>query len=855
MNEPRRERLKEALLLLEGLPEDERDAWIDRRLADDPQLQAEVRSLLSAFDPLRGDLMEPAESGPSRPLPPSSADRFGPFTIDSLLGRGGMADVYRAHQETPIRRTVALKILRPGGTPGQLLSRFEAERHVIARMEHRNIARLLDAGTDARGMPYIAMELVDGPPITEYARIHGLSVPARLELFIQVCRGVQHAHAKGILHRDLKPSNILIAEEDAQPVPKVIDFGVAKLIHPDASQPRQTLSGQVLGTVEYMSPEQADPRRPDLDVRSDVYSLGVVLYELLTDSLPFSDIASHATTTNSLHQFLSTHRAVAPSLRLAASHRPEKPSRSIPAELDCVCLKSIEPDANLRYASVGDFADDIERFLRGDVVKARKPTTGYVARKFVQRNRVSVAIGAIVLLAALALAIAIVAGYLQTTTQRDRAEAAVAELTQERDRTKAALADTEAVANYLRDLLMRAHPAKLGPKATITALLTAAAADLKTSPPSSPAIRARIAFAVAEPLYLVGDFTNAGELLEPVADDQPDEQTPEGQELHGRILMRLGYIASRKGDLAGSERRFEQAAQFAKARALTKIEFQANGAIAQSLTARGDYPRAIEMLRSLLDSPTAKTDDLLRASVLSNLGTTLGRSGRFKDGLTYSREGYELRRANRPTDPNTYAMGWQLAVSYMESQQLDDAIALLASTNEQASLSMGPDNADVLAGIIMLNYAKARAGQGGPELIPPMQTALAKQRQSSIPLAQICYSHAYIALAHSYVGQTQEGIDLANRIIAELAATTSDDDLTSVQLRLLLGTGFSMSGAHEPASAWLHQAFEASQRSASARALAPRIAHALSVNYGRMGDPALETHWKSIGNGAVGHDR
>src|SRR5262249_26735384 len=269
----------------------DRAAFVDEACAGQPELRQRVRELLEAHDESRGPLdAPPADIGGSAALPSASAapgTAIGPYRLLQPIGEGGMGTVWLAEQTAPVQRQVALKVIKPGLDSAQISARFEAERQTLALMDHPNIAKVHDAGMTASGRPYFVMELVQGVPITEYCDAHRLTPRQRLELFVPVCQAVQHAHQKGIIHRDLKPSNVLIARYDDQPVPKVIDFGLAKAAGPQlTAETLVTGFGAIVGTLEYMSPEQAEPNNLDIDTRSDIYSLGVLLYELLTGTTP-----------------------------------------------------------------------------------------------------------------------------------------------------------------------------------------------------------------------------------------------------------------------------------------------------------------------------------------------------------------------------------------------------------------------------------------------------------------------------------------------------------------------------------------------------------------------------------------
>lgn len=328
--------------------------------------------------------------------------RIGHYKLLQRIGIGGMGEVWMAEQEKPVRRRVALKLIKAGMDTDQVVARFEAERQALAMMDHQNIAKVLDAGTTEDGRPYFVMELVQGISITQYCDQNKLSVNDRLNLFLPVCKAVQHAHQKGIIHRDLKPSNILVTLYDGRPVPKVIDFGLAKALQHRAKLTDKTLFtefGQVVGTLQYMSPEQAEMNALDIDTRTDVYALGVLLYELLTGSTP---IDKETLAKNAVYKVLETIREQdppRPSARLSSSGNaiagisqqrqidPRKLGEILRGDLDWIVMKALEKDRTRRYETANGFAADVQKYIEGDVVEARPPSTAYRFQKFIRKNR------------------------------------------------------------------------------------------------------------------------------------------------------------------------------------------------------------------------------------------------------------------------------------------------------------------------------------------------------------------------------------------------------------------------------------------------------------------------------------
>jgi tetratricopeptide (TPR) repeat protein len=408
----------------------ERVAFLDQACKGDGELRRQVERLLHAQHQLGSFLEQPAAAqgatsdhvAPGRWIDPAATpppaegpgSRIGPYKLLQQVGEGGMGVVFMAEQEQPVRRKVALKIVKPGMDSGQVIARFEAERQALALMDHHHIARVLDAGTTASGRPYFVMELVKGVPITKFCDEQHLSPRERLELFVPVCQAIQHAHQKGIIHRDIKPSNVLVTLYDGRPVPKVIDFGVAKAIEQRLTERTLfTQLGQVVGTLEYMSPEQAELNQLDIDTRSDIYSLGVLLYELLTGSTPLEKQMLRSAAFAEMLRMIREEEPPRPSTRLSASAdklptisaqrktEPGKLAKLVRGELDWIVMKTLEKDRGRRYETANGFARDIQRYLADEPVQACPPSAAYRLRKFARKNRKALfTAGAFVLLLA-----------------------------------------------------------------------------------------------------------------------------------------------------------------------------------------------------------------------------------------------------------------------------------------------------------------------------------------------------------------------------------------------------------------------------------------------------------------------
>ncbi len=434
----------------------ERAAYLEEACAEKPDVRSQVEELLRLHDTvgafLESPILDPDTVLEPSPLTESPGTVIGRYRLLEKIGEGGMAVVHMAEQERPIRRKVALKIIKLGMDTRQVIARFEAERQALAMMDHPSIAKVLDAGATETGRPYFVMELVQGVSITEYCDGNSLGTKDRLALFVQVCHAVQHAHQKGIIHRDIKPSNVMVTHHDGKPVPKVIDFGIAKATNQRLTEKTLfTRYAHLIGTPAYMSPEQAELSDLDIDTRTDIYSLGVLLYELLTGTTPFSEEELRKAGYVEMQRVIREQEPVKPSTRIRTAHVaqpppaggtkqpssaggtgitpegggatgvPRTPYQQVRGDLDWIVMKTLEKDRSRRYDTAGGLAEDIRRHLEHEPVLARGPGVAYRLRKFLRRHRVQV--GIIVVVAAAAVAV----GGILSMWNRDRAQLAEAE--------------------------------------------------------------------------------------------------------------------------------------------------------------------------------------------------------------------------------------------------------------------------------------------------------------------------------------------------------------------------------------------------------------------------------------------
>jgi eukaryotic-like serine/threonine-protein kinase len=738
-------------LLFEGACEQPpacRADWLRQQCADDPEVVGKVERMLLRDSAAASLLDAPAlgagfHVGRADELDQrlrEELDAGGRFRIVSLLGEGGFGSVYRAEQLAPVRRDVALKVIKLGMDTRRILARFEAERQTLAVMNHSAISRLLDAGVTRSGRPYFAMELVEGPPITAYCDSSRLGMSERLELFIRVCEAIRYAHQRGVLHRDIKPSNILVAQRDGESCPVVIDFGIARAL--DAESGAATLMtehGQMVGTPEYMSPEQAEGSR-DIDTRTDIYSLGVLLYRLLTGTTPFDRSSAAGTSVPDLQRMIREQEPLRPSTRVRRSRGAEGAggvggagtavllpgtdagalSRLLQRDLDWIVMKALEKDRSLRYETVDAFVADIRRFLRNEPVLARPQSAAYRFGKFARRHRAPLA-------AAAAMVALLMTGIVGTSVGLVRSRAAQATAHEQRERA-------EAISAFIASAMLSLDPYSGGKQdMRISEAMHRAVGQLESGAfKSQPGLEAELKLMIAR---ILGDNAKPAEALplveqaiEALAKIHPEESRELAGAYH-QLAITLIWLGRHQDAEPHARRALAIRRQLHPGDSAEAAEsLHGLGVILHSFgqfeQARACYEEGLAMSGRL--SPG---DSVYTVRGLANLASVLQHEGRLADAEAHMRLALAMSRRLYPDEhPSVARSMFNLAMILLGQGQTVEADELTEGSLAMYRTLFPGDHPDVATGLRGRALALRAAGRPG-EAEPLLRDSLDMQRR------------------------------------------------------------------------------------------------------------------------------
>jgi serine/threonine protein kinase/tetratricopeptide (TPR) repeat protein len=794
----------------------------------------------------------------------------GRYTLVEVIGEGGMGSVYLASQTEPVRRQVALKLIKTGMDSRGVLARFDAERQALALMDHPNIARIYDGGVTAARQPFFVMELVKGVPLTQYCDQRRLTITARLELFVAVCQAVQHAHQKGIIHRDLKPGNVLVTEVDGRATPKVIDFGVAKATEVKLTDMSLADVGAIVGTPAYMSPEQADPSSMDIDTRTDVYALGVMLYELLTGSPP---IDARQFQRGAILEMLrmvrevdpprpSTKLSTAEALPNIAANRsiePARLARLLQGELDWVVMKALEKDRTRRYETANGFARDIQRYLADEVVEARPPSRGYRLKKFVKRNKIQV-------IAASLVFVTLVGGIIGTSlgmasarraekaeakqrgiadNQRDKAIAAERQTALERDRALAAEVRTKTINDFLmNDLLIQAEPANnaVEDKVTLVEVLDRAAQKVGTRFAAQPELEWALRNTIARTYHGLASWEKA-ETQRKAMLDAARKRDPQSVETYVS-LGALAHILHHRGRRDAEVQEMSQEAAKGLERALGPDHPDTLAAlrnIALAYKDAGRHPEALALFERVRDARIAELgpDHPEILSLLGNIAEAYQHTGKLPEAIALLervRDG-EIAKLG-PDHPTTLVRLDQLASAYYYVGKIPEAIALLERVRDAQIAKLGPDHTATLTTLHNLARAYQAAGR-----LPEAIALFERVRDAQI--ATLGPDHPYtlmmindLAQAYWQSKQLDKSVPMFEDLVKRVEAKFGREHPMTRQIVYNLGINYRDAGRIKEAIPLFEEAYQAFQGAPQLRFIGNNLidAYAKAGEHAKLAD-------------------
>jgi serine/threonine protein kinase len=727
---------------------DAREAFLRMACCGDAALLERLQGLLRAHDRAGRFLGQagPGTAGEAATLASlteRAGDRIGRYKLLQQIGEGGCGVVYMAEQEEPVRRRVALKVIKPGMDTRNVIARFEAERQALALMDHPNIARVFDAGATESGRPYFVMELVRGVKITEYCDEKHLSTRERLDLFIKVCQAVQHAHQKGIIHRDLKPSNILVTVNDGVPVPKVIDFGIAKATTDQQLTDKTlfTAFDRFIGTPAYMSPEQAEVTSVDIDTRSDIYSLGVLLYELLTGTTPFDARLLLQAGLDEMRKTIREKEPVRPSTRVStlggddATTTAKRRGLDAPrlanllrGDLDWIVMRCLEKDRARRYETANGLAMDLQRYLGNEPVLARPPSWFYGFQKTVRRHKLAFA-------AASAVAFALLLGLASSTVLYWRERSAHAEASRQKRAATEQAAIAQAVQTFLVDDLLKQASSFAqaerqfppDPNLTVREALERATARIGNRFKDEPLVEAEIRYSIGEALLGVGEAERAIPHFQRALDLRQARLGPN----HVQTMFTIRGLGAAYGRASRQERAlalFDEAVKLSRASlgAEHPQTLLSMHALATGYQEAGKLDQALRLGEEVLTLQSAKlgADHPDTLNSMATLANTYGRMGKLDQSLKLTEEVFKLRKASLGAEhPVTLNSMNNLAAAYAYVGKLDQALPLFEEAFKLNGAKLGLDHPETLASMGNLGVAYFETGKSD-QALPLMREVL-----------------------------------------------------------------------------------------------------------------------------------